>query len=78
MYPAFNGYPRSRLNCGFLVDMDDFIIGHPDIDYWLFGHTHYNGGSGTVIGSTPLHTNQLGYVRDGEQRGFNTQAIIFL
>ena len=75
--PAFNGYPGSRLNCGFMVDCDDFIAAH-DLDAWIFGHTHYNGGSGTVIGSTRLHTNQLGYVRDGEQKGFNPQATILL
>ncbi len=77
--PAFNGYPRSRLNCGFLVDMDNFIIDHTDIDYWIFGHTHYNGrtvGKGQTIGQTRLLTNQLGYVRDGEQKGFNQAAVI--
>ena len=83
MYPAFNGYPGSRLNCGFLVDMDDYIIDHPDIDYWIFGHTHYNGndsiaGEGLAIGRTRLLTNQLGYIRDGEQKGFNPQATVLL
>lgn len=77
MNPIYNNYPGSRLTCGFMVDCDDFIAAH-DIDAWIFGHTHYNGGSGTVIGGTPLHSNQLGYVRDGEQKGFNSQDIIYL
>ena len=61
--------------------MDDFIIGHPDIDFWIFGHTHYNGrtvGKGLTIGQTRLLTNQLGYIRKEEQRGFNPQATVLL
>ena len=81
MNPAFNGHPGSRLNCGFLVDMDGFIIGHPDIDYWIFGHTHYNGnasvaGKGLTIGKTRLLTNQLGYICNDEHKGFVPTAII--
>lgn len=82
--PAYNGYPGSRLNCGFLVDMEDFILSHPDIDYWIFGHTHYNGSDeiladgGLTIGRTRLVTNQLGYTMRGEQNGFNPTATISL
>ena len=80
---AFNGYPGSRLNCGFLVNIDDFIIGHPDIDGWIFGHTHYNGnnsvaGKGLIIGKTRLVTNQLGYVQNDEHRGFDLKAVLML
>ena len=81
--PAFNGYPGSRLNCGFLVDMEDFIKAH-DINYWIFGHTHFNGdssvlaGSRVMIGKTQLLTNQLGYTQDEEQKGFNPEGIIEL
>ena len=84
MTPAFNGYPGSRLNCGFLVDMDDFINGHPDIDFWVFGHTHFNGdssvlaGHSVIIGKTKLLTNQLGYTQRDEPKGFNPKAIISL
>lgn len=81
--PVFNGHPGSRLNCGFLVDMDEFIIQHPDIDYWIFGHTHYNGdsevaGKGLTVGQTTLVTNQLGYTEYKEQKGFKRSAIIEL
>lgn len=81
MNPAFNGHPGSRLNCGFLVDMDDFIIDHPDIGHWIFGHTHYNGndsvaGKGLTIGKTRLLTNQLGYICNDEHKGFVPTAII--
>lgn len=82
--PAFNGYPDSRLNSGFLVGMEDFIEDHPDIGHWIFGHTHYNGdsdtvaGKGLLIGHTKILTNQLGYIREGEHKGFNPQAVISL
>ena len=82
--PAYNGYPGSRLNYGFLVDMEDFIQSHPDIDYWIFGHTHYNGSDkiladgGLTIGRTRLITNQLGYVQHNEQNGFKPEAVITL
>ena len=44
----------------FLVDMEEFIQTHPDIDYWIFGHTHYNGSDkfladgGLTIGQTAI------------------------
>ena len=48
-----------------------------------FGHTHYNGnesvaGKGLIIGQTKLVTNQLGYTRRDEQKGYNQKAIITL
>lgn len=81
--PAFNGYPGSSLNCGFLVDMDEFIVQHQDIDFWVFGHTHYNGdavvaGRGITIGDTILVTNQLGYVHSNEHKVFNLAATVNL
>lgn len=53
-------------------DMASFIEEH-DIDAWIYGHTHYNGGSGTIIPSrnpvgTELLSNQLGYVELDEER----------
>ena len=73
--------PSGVLFSAFHVDMKDFIADH-DIDYWIYGHTHYNGGSGTVIPSrtpngTTLLCNQLGYVELAEDRfGFNNNAHI--
>ena len=51
-------------------------------DYWIFGHTHFNGDSNVlsshqvVVGETRLLTNQLGYVRNSEQKGFDPKATI--
>ena len=72
---AFNSYPGGVLNSAFQVDMDDFIQKH-GADYWLYGHTHFAGGSGTVIGQTKLLCNQMGYVCYGENRDFVADAVI--
>lgn len=81
---TFSRYePTGGLSSAFLVDMHDFIAAH-DIDVWLYGHTHFNGGSGTVIPSrnpngTRLLCNQLGYVQLAEDRfGFTRGAHIKL
>lgn len=64
--PRFIG---STINSAFCVPLDDFIESS-DIDSWIFGHTHYNGGKNTQIGSTMLLCNQLGYVKYGENKEF--------
>ena len=75
--------PASGLLTAFHVDMSRFIEEH-DVDAWIYGHTHYNGGSGTVLPSknpkgTRLLCNQLGYVDFGENRfGFRAGALIEL
>lgn len=71
--PVFDRYsPSSVLSSAFHVDMASFIEEH-DIDAWIYGHTYYNGGSGTIIPSrnpvgTELLSNQLGYVELDEER----------
>lgn len=73
--------PGSGLFTAFHVDMSEFIAEH-DVDCWIFGHTHDNGGSGTVMPSrnpngTPLLCNQLGYIELNEDRcGFKNDAFI--
>lgn len=72
---AFNNHPGSLLNSAFMVDLDQFIESH-EIDYWIYGHTHYNGGCGTSIAGTKLLTNQLGYVHVDELWHFKADAIL--
>lgn len=72
---AFNSHPGGALKSAFQVDMDDFIESS-GVDYWIYGHTHYSGGSGTQIGKTKLLCNQLGYVFYGENKDFVPDAII--
>lgn len=72
--------PGGSLFTAFHIDMLPFIESH-DIDAWIYGHTHYNGGSGTVVpsrnpGGTQLLSNQLGYVEFGEDKfGFKDKAM---
>ena len=72
----------SALETAFRVDMEGFIEKH-DIDFWIYGHTHTQDGSGTMLPSVSMGTkllcNQLGYVELNEdQNGFRDDAIIEL
>ena len=73
--PEFNSYPGGALNSAFQVDLDSFIQ-NSGADDWIYGHTHYAGGSGTIIGGTTLLCNQLGYVFQNEHLGFDGRACI--
>lgn len=70
-------FKSSPINSAFAVDMDDYIM-HWQPEFWIYGHTHYNGGNGYLIGKTMLLTNQLGYVRHNENTSFNPEACIEL
>ena len=69
----FNSYPGGALNSAFQVDLDAFIEAS-DVDIWVYGHTHFAGGSGTKIGETTLLCNQLGYVFQNEHQFFDGKA----
>lgn len=71
----FNSYPGGALNSAFQVDLDAFIE-DSGVDYWIYGHTHFAGGSGTKIGGTALLCNQLGYVFQNEHLDFDRRACI--
>lgn len=75
MRQEFNSYPGGALNSAFQVNLDAFIE-DTGVDYWIYGHTHYVGGSGTKIGNTTLLCNQLGYVFQDEHICFDRKAII--
>ncbi len=77
MRQVFNGCPGGALNSAFQVDLDAFIEAS-DIDYWVYGHTHFAGGSGSKIGDTTLLCNQLGYVFYNEHQAFNKKAVFDL
>lgn len=70
-------FVSSPINSAFAVNLDYFIEQyHPE--YWIYGHTHYNGGSGKVIAKTKLLCNQMGYVRHQEHKNFRFDAVIAL
>ena len=75
MRNEFNSYPGGALNSAFQVDLDAFIEGS-EVDYWIYGHTHFGGGSGSMIGQTKLLSNQLGYVLQNEHLSFDGKACI--
>ena len=76
--PTLMNYPqryiRSNINEAFAVELYDFIE-NSQIAYWIYGHHHCNTPD-FKIGSTTMLTNQLGYVQQGEQKGFKLNSII--
>jgi hypothetical protein len=75
MRKEFNSYPGSALNSAFQVDLDAFIE-NSQVDYWIYGHTHFGGGSGSMVGQTKLLCNQLGYVFRNEYQDFDSKAFL--
>lgn len=63
----------SNLNDAFTVELGMLIIDH-EIDYWIYGHQHYNTPEMTIH-KTKLVTNQLGY-REYEKLNLDIEAII--
>ncbi|HRW21596.1 MAG TPA: metallophosphoesterase, partial [Bacteroidales bacterium] len=76
--PTFFNYPQiykgDILNEGFGVELFEFIE-TSKINYWIFGHHHFNTNAFT-IGNTKLLTNQLGYVSRFEHELFRPDAVI--
>lgn len=75
--PTFLNYPakykRDILNEDFAVELHDFIK-QSNVDYWVYGHHHFNTPAFT-IGKTTLLTNQLGYIKYKENAGFKNDAV---
>jgi hypothetical protein len=76
--PSLMNYPEKYrgdvINEAFAVELHD-LIEDKGPDCWIFGHHHYNVPD-FMIGKTNLATNQLGYVRYGEQQLFNLSKTI--
>jgi predicted MPP superfamily phosphohydrolase len=76
--PTFLNYPEKYkgdvLNEAFAVELFDFIVSSSP-NYWIFGHHHSNIDAFN-IGSTQLLTNQLGYVRYGENKNYSSSSFI--
>jgi predicted phosphohydrolase len=62
-------YRGSILNEAFAVELHQ-LIHESSISHWIFGHHHFNVAD-FRIGGTTLTTNQLGYVKNNEHRGFS-------
>ena len=70
--PIFEG---SLANGAFTVELKDYIQ-ESNIDFWIFGHSHYNVDK--VIGKTTCLSNQLGYVFYNEHTSFDHGKYIML
>ena len=66
-------FAESQANGAFTVELEDFIKSH-NIDYWIYGHSHYNVDAS--IGGTRCLSNQLGYVSHNEHLTFNPGKYI--
>ena len=68
--PKFKG---SKANGAFTVELADYIE-KSGIDYWIYGHSHYN--IDMRIGNTLCVSNQLGYVFNNEHLTFRPDAVL--
>ena len=68
-------FAESRVNGAFVVELHDFIENQA-IDYWIFGHSHYN--IDLRIGDTLCTSNQLGYVFHNEHYSFQPGKYVEL
>ena len=68
-------FADSFANGAFTVELQDYII-DSDIDFWIFGHSHYNVDR--VIGKTTCLSNQLGYVFHDEHKSFDRGKYLII
>ncbi len=68
-------FADSHANGGFTVELEEYIK-ESGIDYWIYGHSHYNVD--VQIGSTWCISNQLGYVFHDENKTFVPGKLIEL
>ena len=66
-------FAESQANGAFTVELEDYIE-VSGIDYWIYGHSHYNVD--VEIGNTKCVSNQLGYVFHGEHESFDPGKYI--
>lgn len=66
-------FKDSRANGAFTVELEDYIKSS-NIDYWIYGHSHYN--KDMAIGNTQCVSNQLGYVFHNEHLTFASGKMI--
>lgn len=78
--PTYMNYPEKyrgdKLNDAFVIELFD-LINEVGPDYWIFGHSHINAEN-FLIGKTQILTNQLGYVKYGEQKLFNIENSFYI
>ena len=69
-----------HMNGGFVSNLDEFIINHPQIKLWIHGHTH--NSFNYDIGSTKVICNPMGYPKRAnlrtvfENKEFNPNLVL--
>lgn len=66
-------FANSKANGAFTIELEDYIT-NSSIDYWIYGHSHYN--KDVVVGNTHCVSNQLGYVSHNEHLTFSRNKVI--
>lgn len=62
-------YNNLSINGAYVSDLDDFILGHPQIKYWSHGHTHESFDY--KIGDCRVVCNPRGYYNGCNSSGLN-------
>jgi len=66
-------FVNNRASGAFIVELEDYIR-DSGIDYWIYGHSHYNVD--VQIGKTLCVSNQLGYVFNNEHTTFDFGKVL--
>ena len=66
-------FKDSEINDAFTVDLTEYIK-ICGAKFWIFGHSHRNINK--QIGETYCLCNQLGYIKNGENKTFNHAKFI--
>jgi Icc-related predicted phosphoesterase len=72
MCPTFNSvnteHSGNQLDAAYCSDLSEFILEHPQIKYWIHGHTHHNVNY--MVGECNILSNQLGYYFESSYKKF--------
>jgi hypothetical protein len=66
-------YRGDHMNAGYASDLSEFILAHPQIKYWVHGHTHTDFDY--QVGSTRVLCNPRGYYPHELDTGFNPYLV---
>lgn len=66
-------FKDSKANGAFIVELEDYIK-ESGIDFWIYGHSHYNVN--VRIKGHSMCINQLGYVFNNEHLSFRNDVFI--
>lgn len=58
-------YKGNPMNCAFASDLDELIKLHPQIKFWVCGHTHTSFDK--TVGQSNILCNPLGYTQENNQ-----------